>query len=102
MHRLTLYQLRPDGKVDSMALSADQDFAMRPVKSNNLVFPVHLPQAQQNTFYLKATGRALIRASMSFNTMQPLSLLTSIIFILWPGNMKNNLKLKTKRQKTDK
>lgn len=72
MHRLTLYQLHPDGTVDSMALSADQDFTMRPVKSNNLVFPVYLPPAQQHTFYLKATSRTLIRASMSFNTMQTL------------------------------
>ncbi|MBX2952145.1 MAG: hypothetical protein KF870_06545 [Leadbetterella sp.] len=72
MHRITLYQLNPGGAVDSMTLSADEDFKLRPIRSHNLVYPVQIPVGQQRTFYVKATSKSLIRASMSFNTMQTL------------------------------
>ncbi|MBO9564011.1 MAG: hypothetical protein J7621_14605 [Niastella sp.] len=72
MHRLTLYQIHPNGAIDSIALSADKDFAARPVRSNNLIFPLRIDPGEQTTFYLKATSKALIRPSMSFTTMHQL------------------------------
>ncbi len=72
MHTLTLYQINNDGSVKTQQLSSDDQFAKRPVKSNNVVFPVQIAIGEKSTFYLRATSRSLIRASMSFNTMQQL------------------------------
>lgn len=72
MHRLTLFQLSGNVITDSVTLCADCDLAERPVRSNNLVFPLKIRPGEQNVFYLRATSKALIRASMSFSTMQTL------------------------------
>lgn len=83
MHRLTLYQVDSSGKVDSLSLTADENYVSRPVYSNNPLFPVKIKAGEQKQFYLKATTRTLIRASMSFSTMQ--NLYENNIFILY-GN----------------
>ncbi|WP_276483990.1 7TM-DISM domain-containing protein [Paraflavitalea pollutisoli] len=61
MHQQTLYQLFDDGRVDSLALYGDQDFTARPVRSSNLVFPVHLQRGERVSCYLRATSKSLIR-----------------------------------------
>lgn len=71
MHELTLYRLGTTG-YDSLTLMADKEVAVRPVLSNNLVFPVSMTPGGETTFYLRATSKTLIRASMSFSTMQHL------------------------------
>lgn len=83
MHRLTLYQVSTSGSVDSLSLTADENYVSRPVYSNNPLFPVKIKTGEQKTFYLKATTRTLIRASMSFSTMQ--NLYENNIFTLY-GN----------------
>lgn len=72
MHRLTLFQLSGNNITDSLTLSADSDIADRPVRSNNLIFPAKLRPGERKVFFLRATSKSLIRASMSFNTMQTL------------------------------
>jgi len=72
MHTLTLYQIDNNGTIKSQELSSDDQFKERPVQSNNVVFPVQVVIGKRNTFYLRATSRSLIRASMRFNTMQQL------------------------------
>lgn len=72
MHRLTLYGEDASGKVDSFSLTADENYITRPVYSNNPLFPVKIKTGEQKQLYLKATTRTLIRASMSFSTMQHL------------------------------
>lgn len=83
MHTLTLYQVGTDGLVDSLSLMADEGFAVRPVFSNNPIFPVRIKAGEQKLFYLKATSKTLIRASMHFTTMQ--NLYENNIFTLY-GN----------------
>ncbi len=72
MHLLTLFQLSGNEVTDSLTLSSDSDVTNRPVRSNDLVFPAKLRPGERKVFYLRATSKSLIRASMSFNTMQTL------------------------------
>ncbi len=83
MHELTLYQISASGVVDSLSLMADENFTARPIFSNNPIFSVPINPSEQKLFYLKATSKTLIRASMSFSTMQ--NLYESNIFTLY-GN----------------
>lgn len=72
MHDLTLYQVDSAGQVEKLALRADGLFHIRPIKSNNLVFPVRLAPGEQKYFYLHANSQSLIRVSMRMCTMQQL------------------------------
>jgi signal transduction histidine kinase len=72
MHELTLYGISTSGVADSLLLIADGNFTAKPIYSNNPVFPVTIQPGETKVFYLKASTKTLIRASMSFNTMQHL------------------------------
>lgn len=72
MHRITVYEAGADSVAHSLALNADSRFAERPVRSNNLIFPVLIAQGSTKTIYVRATTKTLIRTSMSFSTMQTL------------------------------
>lgn len=72
LHQITLYQPFNNTQIDSLSLFADTAPAARPVHSNSLIFPVALEPGETRTLYVRATSKALIRVSMSMNTMQTL------------------------------
>lgn len=71
MHRITVYQT-DSGRLHQLSLNADNQFSQRPIRSNNLVFPVPLLPGEQKTIYVRSTSKTLIRTSMRFSTMQTL------------------------------
>ncbi len=71
MHRITVYQT-DGGRLQQRSLNADNGFSSRPIRSNNLVFPVHLLPGEQKTIHVRSTSKTLIRTSMRFSTMQTL------------------------------
>lgn len=79
MHSITAFELSNKDSVESLTLEADHYSGERPIRSNNLIFPVQLPQGTHKTIYIRSTSKTLIRTSMSFNTMQ--SLYEKSIFI---------------------
>lgn len=72
MHLITLYQINAAGEIDSLSITADENYKTKPVFSNNVLFPVNIKPGEKKVFYLKATSKTLIRTSMSFSTMQHL------------------------------
>lgn len=72
MHKVTVYSITADSVVQSLSLNADNNFDARPVKSNNLLFGIHIPPGSQQHIYVRATSKTLIRTSMSLSTMQTL------------------------------
>ncbi|RYF26779.1 MAG: hypothetical protein EOO42_00555 [Flavobacteriales bacterium] len=72
MNSITVYQVREDGKVQSLTLNADKDFDLKPIKASNLIFPLKLSKDAKTYIYVRATSKMLIRSSMSISTMQKL------------------------------
>lgn len=72
MHELIVYQVKADGKVQSLALSGDRRLHSMPVLSNNVVFPITLSANAKEKIYIRATSKTLIRTSMRVCTMQQL------------------------------
>lgn len=72
MHQLNLYEINTSGDITAQELFSDSAFEMRPIKSNNVIFSVHLSHNETRTIYLRASSRSLIRASIQFTTMQHL------------------------------
>jgi signal transduction histidine kinase len=72
MNDLTLYQITENGQVKSLTLNGDNNFQLRPIKSNNLIFPLTISKGMKAKIYLRATSKTLIRTSMSIGTMQKL------------------------------
>lgn len=72
MNRITVYQVSENGKIQSLTLSADNDFHLKPIKGSNLIFPLTLSKGVKTKIYIRTTSKTLIRTSMSISTMQKL------------------------------
>lgn len=72
MHQLNLYEIPEEGGIKEQELFADSAFNLKKIKSNNVIFPVHISPGQARTFYLRASSKTLIMASVQFASMQHL------------------------------
>lgn len=72
LHKVSLFEIGADGSAKEVILTADAEFARRPIVSNDLIYPLIISPGEKKDYYIRVTSRSLIRASMSFITMQKL------------------------------